>query len=110
MPAGMSCDGIRYERCCSAVSQVLYNLGPLYALPDLHALLRPGARSTTQTMPDDLITPLVCHAPLRPGIEIDVFRQNATRFDTMVSGAGLQRSGRAALAFTYPPHSPTGAT
>ena len=110
MPAGMSCDGIRYERCCAAVSQVLYNLGPLYALPDLNALLRPGARSTTQTMPDDLITPLVCHAPLRPGIEIDEFRQNATRFDTMVSGAGLQRSGRAALALTYPPHSPTGAT
>lgn len=106
----MSCDGIRYERCCAVVSQVLYNLGPLYALPDLNALLRPGARSTTQTMPDALITPLVCHAPLRPGIEIDSFRQNATRFDTMVSGAGLQRSGRAALAFTDPPHSPTGAT
>lgn len=78
MPAGMSCDGIRYERCFAAVSQVLYHIGPLYAFPDLYALLRPGLRSITQTMPDDLITPLVHHAPLRPCIDIDTFRHGST--------------------------------
>ena len=92
MPAGMSCDGIRYERCCAAVSQVLYNLGPLYAFSDLHALLRPGARSTTQTMPDDLITTLVHPAPLRPCIEIDAFRHNSTRL--RLNGVGCRATAK----------------
>lgn len=69
MPAGMSCDGMCFLGCSAAVSQVLYHPGPLYTLPALDPLVRPGARSTTQTTPDDLLTPLVHLAPLRQGID-----------------------------------------